>query len=132
MRIDFEDGGYIEFTRSKEPKKYFIIVAAKDVSSGDVQINSADVTDDEFHKLISEFTDKIIVEPVKKKATKKKAKKKTARKKTTKKKTTAKKMAKEKVEKVSNSIHLDEEDILQDKLGDIDEQNDGTKDIEQG
>lgn len=120
MRIDFEDGGYVEFTRSKEPKKYFIIVAAKDISSGDVQINSADVTDDEFQKLISEFTDKIIVEPVKK-TTKKKAKKKTTKKKTSKKKSTAKKTAKEKVEKVSDSTHSDEEDILREKLGDTDE-----------
>jgi len=52
MRIDFDDGGWIEIVRAKTPGKVIVTVAAKDgQNSLTKHINSAEVTDVEFAQL---------------------------------------------------------------------------------
>ena len=74
MRIDFNDGGYVEFSKSSVSSIH-IIVAAKN-SDRTLTVNSAEISSDELDQLLS---DVIPNKPA--------TKKKTAKKKTTKKST---------------------------------------------
>lgn len=44
MKITFDDGGYIEFQRSKKPNHVFIMIAARDVTNPlRLLVNSAEI-----------------------------------------------------------------------------------------
>lgn len=76
MRIDFDDGGYIELKRSSN--KIHIIIGAKDFSKPtDMIINLAEVNFEEFSKLVESID---ISPPKKKRVTRKKNTKKTSKK----------------------------------------------------
>lgn len=56
MKIDFEDGGYIDVQVSPKPQHVFIIVAAKNASNPlETIINSAELTDDQLQELMKDF-----------------------------------------------------------------------------
>jgi nitrate reductase NapAB chaperone NapD len=55
MKILFEDKSYIEIKRSDEPGKILIVVSAKDNQNPLKRItNAAEITEDEFNKLVNE------------------------------------------------------------------------------
>jgi len=57
MRIEFDDGGWIEIVRAKTPGKVIVTVAAKDdKNSLTKHINSAEVTNVEFAQLIQSIS----------------------------------------------------------------------------
>lgn len=76
MRIDFDDGGYVEFTHSSKSNKVFIVVAAPS-GNFDKIVNSAEITRAQLEQLAGS----VAISLPKKRATKKKpTKKKTAKK----------------------------------------------------
>jgi len=53
MRLDFDDGGYIELVLSKKPGKVFLTIAAKDYDNPLKKIiNSAELTLKELSTLV--------------------------------------------------------------------------------
>ena len=76
MRIDFEDGSYVELSKSKN--YYSLIVAAQNMDNTKT-INFVELTNDEFSRLVADFVTKPTV--TKKKTTRKKTSKKTTNKK---------------------------------------------------
>jgi len=57
MRIDFEDGSYVEARKSDEAGKILIIISAKDhINQSKKIVNSAEMTADEFKKMISDVS----------------------------------------------------------------------------
>jgi hypothetical protein len=58
MRIDFDDGGYVEFCHSKNNKIFIIVAASSSEKPSDKIINSAEITQEQFMQLVSEFIQK--------------------------------------------------------------------------
>jgi topoisomerase IA-like protein len=75
MRIDFDDGGYVEISRATTPGKLYIIVAARNADRTKT-VNSAEVSDDELDQLLADvkLQKQSTKPPTKKKTTKAKKK----------------------------------------------------------
>ena len=55
MKIQFDDGSYVEIRKSDEPDKILVIVSAKDHMNPSKKItNAAEMTMEQFKKLISD------------------------------------------------------------------------------
>ena len=62
MKINFDDGGYIE-TSASDGNKVFITIAAPSAEKpSDMIINSAEITKEQLNNLLSEFKKKTVVE----------------------------------------------------------------------
>jgi topoisomerase IA-like protein len=83
MRIDFDDGGYIEADYDNSHRKIWIVIGARHPSNPLERIvNSAEITQAEFVQLVEYILGKgALPAPQKKKTTKKAAKKRTRKKK---------------------------------------------------
>lgn len=56
MQINFEDGSYLEISRSNNPRKILITVAAKQIENPlETIINSVEITDKDFNLLINDI-----------------------------------------------------------------------------
>ena len=85
MKISFDDGGYVEFSKSRTAGKLFISVGAKSANNDhETVVNSAELTVEQYNSLLSRLADEVDgaeKKPIKKKATRKRAtKKKTTKK----------------------------------------------------
>jgi hypothetical protein len=57
MKIIFEDKSFVECAKSNTPGKVVITISAKDGTDPLRKIiNAVEITDEEFHKLISDMT----------------------------------------------------------------------------
>lgn len=107
MRINFDDGGYIEFSFSNTINKYFIVVAARGNSNEKI-VNAAEIDKAQLTQLLNEidFADNVPGYP----EIKPKTEKKTGKTNVSNKKKTSKKSKQKLVESDEKAISTDSED----------------------
>jgi hypothetical protein len=62
MRVDFEDGGFLEFSRSRKPHHVFVIVASRKLNELQLIVNSAEVHVSKLHEIFLDVSGPIIQE----------------------------------------------------------------------
>jgi hypothetical protein len=63
MKIQFDDGGYLELQRSRKPNHVFVMIAAKDVSNPlKLLINSAEVQLSQLIEAVKSVSGPIMLE----------------------------------------------------------------------
>ena len=63
MKIQFDDGTYIDFSRSQNPGKVWITIAAKNKNNPkELQINHAELDNAKLKDVVSEIVGPIIIQ----------------------------------------------------------------------
>jgi hypothetical protein len=63
MRIEFEDGGYLEFQRSRNPNKVWVMVAVRTEGNPlELKVNSAEVEVKDLISVVQSVTGPIILD----------------------------------------------------------------------